>query len=235
MVDDYRSRSRESRRYARRYSTHGSGRDSYDEDRRYRRSYAYDRHGHYDSIDAVRDRHSYRDERSHERRHSRSREESTDRMRYDRSDRYDDGSYRDRRRDRRSDRRDDDRRGDDRSVTRDHRKGRATDRPIKEVRYHDKKHRDRRRSASADSACSFGSRVSFGRDREEEVTVNTEREPLDEESLLLKSMGFTEFSTTKNKQHLDTDVSGVAQRSKRQYRQYMNRRGGFNRPLSPTY
>jgi len=37
----------------------------------------------------------------------------------------------------------------------------------------------------------------------------------------------------KNKSHMETDVSGVFKGSKvkRKYRQYMNRRGGFNRSL----
>ncbi|EDO07841.1 hypothetical protein BBOV_III002760 [Babesia bovis T2Bo] len=98
------------------------------------------------------------------------------------------------------------------------------------------RHNDRgRRSASFESACSFGSQVSFGGDHEVEEVAADADEPLDEEAMMRRAMGFTEFSTTKNKQHLDTDVSGVAKRSKRQYRQYMNRRGGFNRPLSPTF
>ncbi|KAK1932974.1 hypothetical protein X943_001657 [Babesia divergens] len=111
--------------------------------------------------------------------------------------------------------------------------GRGTSRHDDHRNRYEKGHRkERRRSRSNDSTCSFGSRVSFGREEkvEEEVT-----EELDEESLLMKAMGFGEFATTKNKQHLDSDVSGVAKRSKRQYRQYMNRRGGFNRPLSPTF
>jgi len=48
-------------------------------------------------------------------------------------------------------------------------------------------------------------------------------------------MGFTDFRTTK-----DTKVPGndknyaVHKVKKAEYRQYMNRVGGFNRPLSPS-
>lgn len=44
-------------------------------------------------------------------------------------------------------------------------------------------------------------------------------------------MGFSEFNTTKNKKVKD-NVSGAVKINKpRKYRQYMNRKGGFNRPL----
>lgn len=58
---------------------------------------------------------------------------------------------------------------------------------------------------------------------------------LSETELMKKIIGITQFDTTENKCHKDTDVFGVNKRTKRKYRQYMNRRGGFNRPLSPTY
>ncbi|KAK1444960.1 hypothetical protein BgAZ_108660 [Babesia gibsoni] len=126
--------------------------------------------------------------------------------------------------------RNDDRNDRHTSIERSRRNDRDTYRDGKGNGY---KHRnDRNRSPSQDSACSFGSRVSFGEDMKEK---EEEAEELDEEALLMKSMGFGEFATTKNKEHLDSDVYAVAKRSKRQYRQYMNRRGGFNRPLSPTY
>lgn len=61
----------------------------------------------------------------------------------------------------------------------------------------------------------------------------------EEEAAKLRSamqtlMGFTTFDTSKGKDHSGTDLSGVKAIPKRTYRQYMNRRGGFNRPLSPT-
>jgi U4/U6.U5 tri-snRNP-associated protein 3 len=43
------------------------------------------------------------------------------------------------------------------------------------------------------------------------------------------------FDTTQGKEVKDGNVAGVRVASKRQFRQYMNRRGGFNRPLAPSY
>ncbi|KAM0285167.1 hypothetical protein ACHAQH_001596 [Verticillium albo-atrum] len=46
-------------------------------------------------------------------------------------------------------------------------------------------------------------------------------------------MGFGGFGTTKNKKITGNNVGGVRKEKKSEYRQYMNRQGGFNRPLSP--
>ena len=55
-----------------------------------------------------------------------------------------------------------------------------------------------------------------------------------EELEMMKMMGIpVGFDSTKGKHVPDADVSGVRAVSKRQPRQYMNRRGGFNRPLPP--
>ncbi|KAK0249661.1 hypothetical protein B0A54_10014 [Friedmanniomyces endolithicus] len=57
----------------------------------------------------------------------------------------------------------------------------------------------------------------------------------DEEAFLARIIGFPSFRSTKN-----TKVPGnernyaVSKVKKAEYRQYMNRVGGFNRPLSPT-
>ena len=48
---------------------------------------------------------------------------------------------------------------------------------------------------------------------------------------MMKIMGFAGFNTTKNKKVSGNDVSAIHHQSKRKYRQYMNRKGGFNRPL----
>jgi len=47
-------------------------------------------------------------------------------------------------------------------------------------------------------------------------------------------MGFTGFRTTKQTKVPGNDWYGVRKEKKTEYRQYMNRQGGFNRPLSPT-
>ncbi|ODV96723.1 hypothetical protein PACTADRAFT_1308 [Pachysolen tannophilus NRRL Y-2460] len=46
-------------------------------------------------------------------------------------------------------------------------------------------------------------------------------------------MGFNGFGTTKNKKVEGTNVYGSVKNKKAEYRQYMNRKNGFNRPLSP--
>ncbi|KAI9323259.1 hypothetical protein BX666DRAFT_1847850, partial [Dichotomocladium elegans] len=51
----------------------------------------------------------------------------------------------------------------------------------------------------------------------------------DDETRMMKLMGFTGFDTTKNKHVEGADVSGANVRKPLKYRQYMNRRGGFNR------
>lgn len=48
---------------------------------------------------------------------------------------------------------------------------------------------------------------------------------------MLKTMGFCNFDTTKNRKVEGNDVGEVHVILKRKYRQYMNRKGGFNRPL----
>lgn len=56
-----------------------------------------------------------------------------------------------------------------------------------------------------------------------------------EEQLMMTMMGFGSFDTSKAKDHSNTDLSDVKRATKRQYRQYMNRRGGFNRPLDAAF
>ncbi|KAI9028317.1 hypothetical protein CLU79DRAFT_738765 [Phycomyces nitens] len=65
-------------------------------------------------------------------------------------------------------------------------------------------------------------------EKEVEPVVN---EDDDEETKMMKLMGFGGFETTKNKHVAGTDVSAANIRKPIKYRQYMNRRGGFNRPL----
>lgn len=47
-------------------------------------------------------------------------------------------------------------------------------------------------------------------------------------------MGFGGFGTTHQKKVAGNDISAVRKEKKTEYRQYMNRVGGFNRPLSPS-
>ena len=47
-------------------------------------------------------------------------------------------------------------------------------------------------------------------------------------------MGFGGFGSTKGKKVAGNNAGAVRKEKKTEYRQYMNRIGGFNRPLSPT-
>lgn len=55
----------------------------------------------------------------------------------------------------------------------------------------------------------------------------------DVEAMMRKAVGFTRFRSTKNTKVPGNDIYGVRKEKKTEYRQYMNRVGGFNRPLSP--
>eukprot|EP00919_Chromeraceae_sp_WS-2016_P050034 GHVR01118622.1.p1 GENE.GHVR01118622.1~~GHVR01118622.1.p1 ORF type:complete len:148 (+),score=25.24 GHVR01118622.1:67-510(+) len=54
---------------------------------------------------------------------------------------------------------------------------------------------------------------------------------LPEEQLMAKLMGFGDFTTSKGQDHSGSAVEHVNKKTDRMYRQYMNRKGGFNRPL----
>ena len=65
--------------------------------------------------------------------------------------------------------------------------------------------------------------------------ANGDVDVTDEDALLRRTMGFVAFNTTKNKKIPGNDKNyGVRKDKKTKYRQYMNRQGGFNRPLSPS-
>jgi len=63
--------------------------------------------------------------------------------------------------------------------------------------------------------------------------------PLDsedeEQAQIQRTMGFGKFRSTKNTKVPGNDkLYAVRKEKKTEYRQYMNRVGGFNRPLSPS-
>lgn len=62
---------------------------------------------------------------------------------------------------------------------------------------------------------------------------NGQGDAVDEDEMeMMKKLGIPSgFDSTKGKPVPGADVSGVRAVTKRQPRQYMNRRGGFNRPL----
>jgi U4/U6.U5 tri-snRNP-associated protein 3 len=73
---------------------------------------------------------------------------------------------------------------------------------------------------------------------DKKVTLNGHKDAIsdedDEDVLLKKMMGFSSFKTTQNTKVPGNNIYGVRKEKKTEYRQYMNRVGGFNRPLSPT-
>lgn len=57
----------------------------------------------------------------------------------------------------------------------------------------------------------------------------------DSETEMRRVMGFNNFRTTQNTKVPGNDKNYAVRKDKKsEYRQYMNRVGGFNRPLSPT-
>ena len=54
-----------------------------------------------------------------------------------------------------------------------------------------------------------------------------------EAKMMAEMMGFAAFDSTSGKEVDDPrcKLEGVKRKDQRKYRQYMNRRGGFNRPL----
>ena len=74
------------------------------------------------------------------------------------------------------------------------------------------------------------------RAKEESLTFDPkELEGLDEDEQMQRLLGFSGFSSTKGTEVEDnktTAAKGASTKNKaRKYRQYMNRKGGFNRPL----
>lgn len=68
--------------------------------------------------------------------------------------------------------------------------------------------------------------------------VKTQVEEIDntDEAQLARIFGISDFTTSKNKSHIDSDVFGVFKGSKvkSKFRQYMNRKGGFNKVLDKS-
>lgn len=106
----------------------------------------------------------------------------------------------------------------------------------------------RSRRASDERPRSSGLKAAAKQQQEEEETLEDEEEDapqvtnalahLTEEEQMQALMGFGGFDSTKGKA-VEDNVKGAAvgalrKEKKRKYRQYMNRRGGFNRPLENT-
>ncbi|KAJ2905833.1 hypothetical protein MKZ38_004081 [Zalerion maritima] len=78
----------------------------------------------------------------------------------------------------------------------------------------------------------------YGRSDGEPMEEDDYDDPVVEEdgdmAAMQAMLGFGGFETTKNKKVIGNNAGGVRKEKKTEYRQYMNRIGGFNRPLSPT-
>lgn len=81
--------------------------------------------------------------------------------------------------------------------------------------------RDRRRSPGPSSS------------KHDKGRTSTDHVPISEvdDQEMKRIMGFSGFSSTKGKKVEGNNVGDVHVILKRKYRQYMNRKGGFNRPL----
>ncbi|KAI1288008.1 U4/U6.U5 small nuclear ribonucleoprotein 27 kDa protein [Halotydeus destructor] len=88
----------------------------------------------------------------------------------------------------------------------------------------------RKRSRSREAEEAGGAVPKFLLNRPEIKDADLEGKT-EEEADMMRLMGFGSFDTTKGKKVLGNDVSAVHVTQKRKYRQYMNRKGGFNRPL----
>ncbi len=64
--------------------------------------------------------------------------------------------------------------------------------------------------------------------------LGDEDEGDDDMAAMQAMMGFGGFGTTKGQKVAGNNTGSVHKDKKTEYRQYMNRQGGFNRPLSPS-
>ncbi|KAJ9638523.1 hypothetical protein H2204_004293 [Knufia peltigerae] len=97
-------------------------------------------------------------------------------------------------------------------------------------------HRGRNREATTKTGGDTRSTHGAARSGQPAV-VNGDRmavDEADEDALLRNMMGFTTFKSTQNTKVPGNQIYGVRKEKKTEYRQYMNRVGGFNRPLSPS-
>merc|ERR1712194_79389 len=117
-------------------------------------------------------------------------------------------------------------RGKSRSRSASRSRGRSAERRDKDKdKEKDKAAATKKRDRSASSSSGKSS------EDEEEMKEFLLSTDMPEDQMLVKMMGFSAFDSTKGKDHSGADLSDVKRATKRQYRQYMNRRGGFNRPL----
>ncbi|VDI73040.1 U4/U6.U5 tri-snRNP-associated protein 3 [Mytilus galloprovincialis] len=98
-----------------------------------------------------------------------------------------------------------------------------------------KREKERHEPPPSTTSSSHGSSSSDSRPPKQpqapKITAQELKGMSEEEVQMAKLMGFASFNTTKNKKVDGNDSYAAYLPKKRRYRQYMNRRGGFNRPL----
>ncbi|XP_068084065.1 U4/U6.U5 small nuclear ribonucleoprotein 27 kDa protein [Anabrus simplex] len=120
------------------------------------------------------------------------------------------------------------------------REGRERDRRRRRSRERRRRSLDREHRHRRSRSWSRSRSRSRSKDRKINRSQLAERPPITEADLegkspdeqeMMKLMGFCAFDTTKGKKVSGNEVGTVHVILKRKYRQYMNRKGGFNRPL----
>ena len=123
----------------------------------------------------------------------------------------------------------DTRRRRERDESRERRRNRSRDRERNRSRS-----RDRARSGERGAGSSSNKNKPSHSAPIAEPPILTEKDfegKSNEEIEMMKIMGFANFDTSKNKKVKGNDSGDIHVSLKRKYRQYMNRKGGFNRPL----
>ncbi|XP_071500983.1 uncharacterized protein [Diadema antillarum] len=117
-----------------------------------------------------------------------------------------------------------------RSPSRRYRRSRSRSRSPRRRRSRTPSPRRRRRSKSEEQA--GGSHKRAEREERPQIDESKLEDMTEDEIEMMKVMGFASFDTTKGKHVAGSNNAFAANiQMKRKYRQYMNRRGGFNRPL----
>ncbi|WOO82221.1 U4/U6U5 small nuclear ribonucleoprotein [Vanrija pseudolonga] len=112
--------------------------------------------------------------------------------------------------------------------------GRDADRPLDRRAIEEGRRRREEERAAGIKYAADGSRIVPEEEKDEsaDATPVPEGEEMDDETAAMASMmGFGGFGTSKGQEVEGNDVSGAKTHKKRTWRQYMNRRGGFNRAL----
>ncbi|XP_072177444.1 uncharacterized protein [Diadema setosum] len=119
-----------------------------------------------------------------------------------------------------------------RSPSRRYRRSRSRSRSPRRRRSRTPSPRRRRRSKSPSEEQAGGSHKRTEREERPEIDASKLEDMTEDEIEMMKVMGFASFDTTKGKHVPGSNNAFAANiQMKRKYRQYMNRRGGFNRPL----